>query len=94
MGMEIAKRLVEARGDTPRTVVANAVGVSLSAITMYETGKRVPRDEIKVRLAAYYKTTVQNLFFGENATISGLKSDGITLPSSGNKTPPAAGPGV
>lgn len=93
MGMEIAKRLVEARGDTPRTVVANAVGVSLSAITMYETGKRVPRDEIKVRLAAYYKTTVQKLFFGENATISGLKSDELVLSGTGDETPPA-GPGV
>lgn len=88
MGTEIAKRLVEARGDIPRTVVANAVGVSISAITMYETGKRVPRDEIKVRLASYYKTTVQNLFFGENATISGLKSNEMTSSATDNRTPP------
>lgn len=61
--MDIAKRLIEARGNIPRASVARAIGVSLSAITMYETGKRVPRDEIKIRLADYYNTSVQNLFF-------------------------------
>lgn len=64
--MDIAKRLVEARGTIPRASVARAVGVSLSAITMYETGKRIPRDEVKVRLANYYNTTVQELFFNPN----------------------------
>lgn len=61
--MRIAERLVEARGNIPRKEVANAVGVSLSALAMYESGQRIPRDEIKVKLAQYYKTTVQALFF-------------------------------
>ena len=59
----IGERLIEARGDQRREVVAAAVGVSLSAIAMYENNERVPRDEIKVRLADYYGTTVQALFF-------------------------------
>lgn len=61
--MTVAERLIQARGGKKREEVANAVGVSLSAIAMYENGDRVPRDEIKVRLAEYYKTTVQELFF-------------------------------
>lgn len=61
--MNIAERLVDARGDIPRKVVAEAIGVSISALTMYETGKRVPRDELKVKLANYYGRTVQSLFF-------------------------------
>lgn len=61
--MTIAERLVKARGDKRREDVAEAIGVSLSAISMYENGERVPRDEIKVRLAKHYKTTVQKLFF-------------------------------
>ena len=61
--MTIAERLVQARGNIPRDIVANAVGISLSAISMYENGQRVPRDEIKVKLADYYHTTVQALFF-------------------------------
>lgn len=61
--MTIAERLIKARGNTSREAVASAIGVSISAIAMYENGERVPRDEIKVRLADYYKTTVQSLFF-------------------------------
>ena len=61
--MNIAERLIKARGDKRREEVAKAVGISLSAIAMYENGERVPRDEIKVRLADYYQTTVQKLFF-------------------------------
>lgn len=45
------------------TEVATACGISQSALTMYENGERVPRDEIKVRLADYYKRTVQTIFF-------------------------------
>lgn len=61
--MSIAERLIKARGKQSREQVAAAIGVSVSAISMYETGKRIPRDEVKVRLADYYKTTVQDLFF-------------------------------
>lgn len=61
--MTIAERLVKARGDRRREDVAAAVGVSLSAVAMYENGERIPRDEIKIRLATYYGTTVQELFF-------------------------------
>jgi len=59
----IAERLVAARGDRTRQEVASAVGISLSALSMYETGQRVPRDEIKVALANYYGKTVQELFY-------------------------------
>lgn len=61
--MSVAERLMTARKNVPREVVAKAVGVTVSAISMYENGQRMPRDEIKVRLADYYKTTVQALFF-------------------------------
>lgn len=43
--------------------VANVIGISPSAMSMYETGERIPRDEIKIKLADFYKTTVQKLFF-------------------------------
>lgn len=59
----IGERLIKARGEKRRETVAKAVGVSLSAITMYENNERVPRDAIKVKLAEYYGTTVQALFF-------------------------------
>ena len=43
--------------------LAERVGVSVSAIAMYEANERVPRDEVKVRLAHFFDTTVQSLFF-------------------------------
>ncbi len=62
---EIGQSLAELRGSTPRAVVAEAVGVSNSAMQMYENGERVPRDETKVALAAFFHTTVGSLFFNE-----------------------------
>lgn len=61
--MSIAERLIEARGEKTRNEVAKAVGISLSALTMYEIGQRIPRDEIKVKLAKYYNKSVGELFF-------------------------------
>lgn len=58
-----AELLVEARGEKSRQEVANAVGISLSALSMYENGQRVPRDEIKMALAKEYNKTVQELFY-------------------------------
>lgn len=60
---QIAEKLVELRGEKTQAEVAENVGISLSALAMYETGKRIPRDEIKIRLANYYGTTVESLFF-------------------------------
>lgn len=61
----IAKKLVELRGDQKQEVVSAAVGISRSALAMYERGKRTPRDEIKVRLAKFYHVSVQSIFFAD-----------------------------
>lgn len=59
----IGKRLLELRGKKSQAEVAQAVGISDSALSMYECGERIPRDSVKVKLAKYYKTTVQKIFF-------------------------------
>lgn len=61
--LTIGDRLIAARGQRRREVVAAAVGISASAISMYENNDRVPRDEIKVKLANYFGMSVQELFF-------------------------------
>lgn len=58
----IGKRLKEARGNIPRKEVCENVGISLSALMMYENDKRTPRDEIKVKLARYYGKGIEELF--------------------------------
>lgn len=60
---EIGHRLVELRGNRTQEQVANAVGISVSALSMYECGERIPRDPIKIALAKYYKKSVQSIFF-------------------------------
>ena len=62
---EIGDRLRALRGETPRSTVAKTVNISRSALQMYENGERMPRDEVKEALAAYYGTTVGALFFDE-----------------------------
>jgi transcriptional regulator with XRE-family HTH domain len=59
----IGKRLLELRGEKSQAEVTQAVGISDSALSMYECGERIPRDSVKVKLAQYYKTTVQKIFF-------------------------------
>lgn len=57
-------RLIKLRGKRSQKTVANDLGISLSALAMYETEQRVPRDEIKIKLANYYNRSVQFIFFG------------------------------
>ena len=61
--LEIGRKLAKLRGSRTQAEVAKAVGISESAYSMYEQGKRVPRDAVKIRLADYYKQPVHKIFF-------------------------------
>lgn len=60
---EIGKRLLKLRGEKTQQQVANDLGLTVSAIGMYERGERIPRDEIKARIAIYYNCSVEDIFF-------------------------------
>jgi len=59
----IADTLRRLRGNRTQDEVAAAIGISKSALSMYEKGERIPRDEIKKKLADYYGRSVQFIFF-------------------------------
>lgn len=59
----IAKRLINLRGEKTQLEVAKALGISQSTYAMYETGRRIPTDEIKIKISVYYGTSVQDIFF-------------------------------
>lgn len=59
----IAERLIKLRGNKTQKEVAEAIGVAQSTYAMYETCQRMPSDEVKVRIAKYFKKTVQAIFF-------------------------------
>lgn len=60
---QTGERLRRLRGERLCKTVANDLGISASALAMYERGERIPRDEVKIRIADYYGTSVQALFF-------------------------------
>jgi len=70
--MAIGRKLKECRGARTQEEVAKSVGITRSALNMYELGCRIPRDNIKCRLADYYGVSVGALFFGGEFTNSEL----------------------
>lgn len=44
---------------------AKDLGISPSALSMYEMGERIPRDNIKIRISDYYKKSVLTIFFSK-----------------------------
>ncbi len=61
--IEIGKKLIDLRGEKSQSEVAEAVGITQAALSMYERGERVPRDNVKIKLANYYGVSVAALFF-------------------------------
>ncbi|EMI10402.1 MAG: helix-turn-helix transcriptional regulator [Anoxybacillus ayderensis] len=60
---KIAETLVNLRGNRSREEVAKSLGISVSALQMYENGQRIPKDEIKLKIARYYGVSVESIFF-------------------------------
>jgi transcriptional regulator with XRE-family HTH domain len=45
--------------------VSGDLDISVSAISLYESGKRIPRENIKKQLAKYYGVTVPDIFYAK-----------------------------
>lgn len=60
---KIGERLRQLRGAMSREELGLAIGVTSQAIYNYEAGTRIPTDDVKVRIAKYFKRTVQEIFF-------------------------------
>lgn len=58
-------KLSELRGNMSRQQLANELNISKSALDKYERGERVPRDNVKRRIATYFGKTVQEIFYDE-----------------------------
>lgn len=61
----VGERLKKLRGKKTLEEVATDLGVTSMAISLWERGERTPNDEMKVRIAQYYKRSVTNIFFAE-----------------------------
>lgn len=63
--MSIGMKLRALRGLKSQQKVADDLGITKSALSMYERNQRVPRDEIKVRIAEYYNISVSEIFYAK-----------------------------
>lgn len=43
--------------------LADTLGLSVSAISSYELGGRVPSDKVKKQYALFFNTSIEGLFF-------------------------------
>lgn len=59
----IGDRLRALRGRRSRATVADALGVTRMAVSLWERGLRIPRDEMKQRIADFYKKSVSSIFY-------------------------------
>ncbi len=61
--MSVGTKLRALRGKQSQKTAAEGIGITKSALAMYERDERIPRDEVKIKIASYYKESVQSLFF-------------------------------
>lgn len=54
--------LRKAKGKTS-TDAAKDLGITVSALSNYESGIRIPRDTIKIRIADYYEVPIASIFY-------------------------------
>lgn len=62
---EIGKRLRALRGSRSLEEVAKALDVTPMAVSLWERGERIPSDDFKIKIAAYYRRSVTFIFFAD-----------------------------
>lgn len=62
---EIGKKLRELRGEMTQKEVSEAVGITPTALSNYEQGIRIPRDDVKMRIARFFGKSVGEIFFAK-----------------------------
>jgi toxin-antitoxin system, antitoxin component, xre family len=65
MNVTIGEKLKQLRGEKSLDEIAAALGISKQAVSNYENDTRIPRDEIKLKIARYFEKTVEEIFFTE-----------------------------
>ena len=61
----IGTMLKELRGDRSMDEVAKELGCTAMAISLWERGERVPSDDMKIKIAAFYGKSITAIFFNE-----------------------------
>lgn len=70
---KVRTRMIELRGSKGRTDVAADLGITPQMLGAIERGDRTPSLPLAKKIADYYNTTVDLIFFGENRHVMCLK---------------------
>ena len=60
--MTTGEKLIQLRGNRPLIYVAAVIGINPSSLRMYESDKKLPRENERVKLAMFYQTSIDYLF--------------------------------
>jgi putative transcriptional regulator len=60
---KVRQNLIRLRGKRSQSSIAKDLGIATSTYGMYELGKRIPSDDVKIKIAKLYHKTVQYIFF-------------------------------
>ena len=63
--MTAGEKIRTLRNKKSKRKVAEELGISFSSYVKYERNERIPRDDIKIKIAEYFGTSVQDIFFGQ-----------------------------
>lgn len=61
----VGEKIRAMRGAESQQALANELKISKSALAMYERGERVPRDEVKIRIAQHFGVSIESIFFAQ-----------------------------
>ena len=64
--MSTGAKLKKLRGEKSQQETADGIGITKSSLAMYERDERIPRDEVKVRIANYFGVSISFLFFNQD----------------------------
>lgn len=67
--MLFGEKLRELRGERTQEEMARELKITKSSLAMYERNERIPRDEVKIRIAEFFGKTVQEIFFNTDEHI-------------------------
>lgn len=62
----IGEKLRDLRGNKSQGEMASILGITKSSLAMYERNERIPRDEVKVKIARHFGCSIEELFFANS----------------------------
>jgi putative transcriptional regulator len=66
-------KMVQFRGERSRPKVAEQIGITPQMLGAIERGERTPSLNLAKKIADFYSTTIDEIFFGDSGHETGLK---------------------